>query len=67
MHAVHLLALANENIRLFQAAIDAFYDTSGGHEDIHESVPVEETRPPSPGPAVTGTIHPLASKPEGKA
>ena len=32
-----------------QVAIDAFYDTSCGHEEgIHESVPAEETRPPSP-------------------
>ena len=50
-----------------QTAIDAFYDTSGGHEeDIPETLPVEETRPPSPGPAIAGTIHPLASKPAGK-
>ena len=52
-----------------QVAIDVFYDTSGGHEEgVHESVPVEETRPLSPGPAIAGTIHPLASssKPAGK-
>jgi hypothetical protein len=57
-------------ISLFQTAIDAFYDTGVGHGEeeggIHESVPVEETRPPSPGPAIAGTIHPLASKPAGK-
>ena len=59
---------ATTNINLLQTAIDAFYDTSGGHgEDVHESVPVEETRPPSPGPAIAGTIHPLASsKPTAK-
>ena len=57
---------------LFQTAIDAFYDTGVGHEvqegGIHEGVPVEETRPPSPGPAIAGTIHPLtaSSKPAGK-
>ena len=50
---------------VFQTALDSFYDTSG-HEDIPENVPVEETRPPSPGPAIAGTIHPLASKPAGK-
>ena len=38
-------------------ANDVFYDTSGGHEEgIHEKVPVEETRPPSPGPAIAGTV-----------
>ena len=32
-----------------QTAIDALYDTSCGHEEgVHKSVPVEETRPPSP-------------------
>ena len=55
----------SELVRLFfmQAAIDAFYDTSGGQEvDLPESVPVEETRPPSPGAAIAGPTHPLASK-----
>ena len=48
-----------------QTAIDSFYDNSG-HDEVHENVPMEETRPPSPGPAIAGTIHPLASKPAGK-
>ena len=56
------LKLADVFIHLFQTAIDAFYDVSSGHEeDVHESVPMEEIHPPSPGPAIAGTIHPLAS------
>ena len=40
---------------------------SDGHdEDVRESVHVEETHPPSPGPAIAETIHPLASKPTAK-
>ena len=47
-----------------QVAIDAFYDTSGGHEEgVHESVPVEETRPSSPGLAIAGTIPATPSPP----
>ena len=52
-----------------QTAINTFYNTSCGHEEgVHESVPIEETCPPSSGPAIAGTIHPLASssKPAGK-
>ena len=37
-----------------QTAIDALYDTSCGHEEgVHESVPIKETHPPSPGPAMS--------------
>ena len=60
------LELADVFIHLFQTAIDAFYNMISGHkEDVHESVPMEETHPSSRGPAIAGTIHPL--KTNGKS